>query len=104
MNTNQKRKTKFRQSAKWKKFKHFKFVQQDGKDAITKSKLRKYSALHHCDLNPEHYEDLSNPDHFVYLNHETHNLIHYIFPYYHKDKEVIDRLVFYLNIMEDLYD
>ncbi len=76
-------------------------VKQDGRDFITKAKLRKYSALHHCDLRAENYTDLSNEENFFYLNNGCHDVVHYLYTYYKKDptvldrlKEVLDRMVF----------
>ena len=102
MNQSQKAKTKFRSSKKWKEFRHKIYVKQGGKDYITQSKLRKYSALHHCDLNPTHYEDLSNEDNFYYLNNGMHDAIHYLFTYYKKDQTVLDRLKEVLDRMMEL--
>lgn len=102
MNQTQKQKTKFRSTKKWKGFKHVIFVKQGGKDFITKSKLRKYSALHHCDLNPDHYEDLSNEDNFFYLNNGCHDTVHYLYTYYKKDPSVLDRLKVVLDRMVEL--
>ena len=77
-------------------------VRQGGRDYITRSKLRKYSALHHCDM--EHYTDLSNEENFYYLNNGCHDTVHYLYTYYKKDptvldrlKEVLDRMVFLNN-------
>lgn len=47
MNETQKLKTKFRSSAKWKKFKHFMNVKQRGLCYITHKKLLKGANLHH---------------------------------------------------------
>lgn len=68
MNDNQKYKRNFRNSKIWRAWKHLISVNQKGLDFITHAKLRKYSALHHLDLNPEHYTDISNEDNFCYLN------------------------------------
>ena len=92
LNQNQKAKTKFRATKKWKDFRHKIYIKQGGKDYITQSKLRKYSALHHCDLDQNHYEDLSNEDNFYYLNNGCHDTVHYLFTYYKKDQTVLDRL------------
>lgn len=100
MNKSQKKKAKFRASKKWKLFAHQVSVNQKGLDEITKSKLRKYSAVHHKDLAAEHYEDLSNINNFAYLNHETHKVVHYLYTYYKKDKDVIKRLE---QMLEEMY-
>lgn len=102
MNDKQKSKAKFRSSKLWKSFKHIIGVKQKGLDFITHAKLRKYSALHHIDLNPTNYTDLSNENNFVYLNNESHKLLHYLYTYYKKDREVIDRLKDVLDLMIDV--
>lgn len=100
MNEAQKKKTKFRASKKWKLFAHQLSILQNGLDAITKTKLRKYSAVHHKDLRADNYEDLSDISHFAYLNHETHKVVHYLYTYYKKDKDVIERLE---QLLEEMY-
>lgn len=102
MNDNQKLKSKFRNSKTWKQFRHKINVKQNGKDYITGAKLRKYANLHHCDLNVEHYDDISNEEHFVYLNNGCHDAVHYLWTYYKKDETVIDRLVEILNRMKEI--
>lgn len=98
----QKRKTKFRQSAKWKKFRHFMNVKQKGLCFITHKKLLKCANLHHMDLNADNYEDLSNPDNFVFLNKSMHDTVHTLWRYYEKDETVLDRLKIVLDRMKEL--
>jgi hypothetical protein len=87
----QKDKTKFRRSAKWKKFKAY--VRKIKKvDCITLYPLRKGHNLHHLDLNEAHYEDVSDISHFEPLNRKTHETVHFLYPYYVKDNAIIDRL------------
>ena len=38
--------------------------------------------------------------HFAYLNHETHKVVHYLYTYYRKDKDVIKRLE---QMLEEMY-
>lgn len=102
MNENQKKKRSFRNSKAWKSFKHVISVKQGGLDFITKAKLRKYSALHHIDLNPANYTDLSNENNFIFLNNECHKLVHYLYTYYKKDRELIDRLKNVLDLMVEV--
>jgi len=101
MTENEKRKRKFRQSKKWKDFRHHLNVKQDGRCYITKSKLRKLSAVHHLDLNPENYADL-NEENFVFVLHSIHDVIHSLYPYYKKDRTVLDRLKEVLDKMVEL--
>lgn len=96
MNDIEKSKHEFRQSSIWKKFRKFKFS-ESSKDFVTHKKLKANYRLHHLDLNPEHYKDLSDPSHFENLNNETHKMVHYLYPLYRKDSEVLDRL-------KDLFD
>ena len=96
----QKDKTKFRQSIKWKKFKTY--IKKTRKlDCITLYPLRKGWNLHHLNLNEEHYTDLSNETHFEPLNRKTHETIHFLYNYYAKDKEIIDRL---RDLLERMYE
>lgn len=53
-------------------------------------------------LDPTKYEDLSNDDNFVYVNHNTHSWIHELYTYYIKDHEVLDRLKYILDKMEEI--
>lgn len=98
----QKKKTKFRQSAKWKKFRHFINVKQKGLDFITHKKLLKGANLHHMDLRAENYEDLSNPDNFIFLNKQMHSVVHDLYRYYEKDEGVLDRLKIVLDKMKEI--
>lgn len=102
MNDKQKKKTKFRQSAKWKKFRHYKNVEQNGKCFVTGKKLLKMANLHHLDMDDSHYEDLSNPEHFVYVNKSIHEVIHTLWRYYKNDPSVMDRLLEVLERMAEL--
>lgn len=78
---NQKDKTKFRASKKWRDFRD-KIRHEQKVDPVTGSKLTRCANLHHMDLNADHYEDLSDESHFVFLNRKTHDTIHY---FAHKD-------------------
>lgn len=87
----QKDKTKFRRSKKWTTFrKHMRKKQST--DPITNYPLRAGCNLHHLDLNPNNYQDLSNESHFVFLNKQTHETIHWLFNYYQNDKDVLNRV------------
>jgi DNA repair ATPase RecN len=97
----QKEKSKFRQSAKWKKFRNY-MKKKNKKDFITNYPLRKSWNLHHLDLNEEHYENLTNEENFMCLNKMTHETVHNLFRYYSKDKDVLKRLETVLNKMDKL--
>lgn len=47
------------------------------------------------------YTDISDKDDFVFLNKTTHDTVHFLFRYYIKDEQVIDRLREVLQDMKD---
>lgn len=102
MNEVQKKKASFRNSAKWKKFKHFKNVEQKGLCYISQKKILKGATLHHLDLDENHYSDISKPENFVYLNKSIHEVIHIIWRYYKNDPAVLDRIKEVLDRMLEL--
>lgn len=95
----EKQKRRVRQSKRWKELKHIKNIEQKGKDPITLGKLSTKSNCHHLDLRLENYSNLE-PDNFVLLNQKTHECVHFLYTYYRKDKNVIDRLV---EILEKMF-
>ena len=92
MNESQKKKRNFRSSKKWKLFRHKKNVEQKGLDPITKKKLCKGCNLHHRNLSEDDYENLDNEDDFVMLNKQTHDSLHWLYRYWKKDPEILDRI------------
>lgn len=77
MSPAERKKSKFRASQKWKKFrKDLKKKQQT--DPITGSKLTPRSVCHHLDLREENYEMVSE-ERQVMVNPLSHDLIHYVF-------------------------
>lgn len=96
----QKEKRDFRASKVWKEFRHKKNVEQHGLDPITLRKLYKGANLHHLDLDEKHYKDLSNESHFVMLNKQTHDAVHWLYKYYIKDENVLFRLKMLLDEMK----
>lgn len=100
--TNAKMKSEFRKTKEWKQFRIEKREAQNGKDPITGKRLSKGAPLHHMDLNPEHYTDISNSFNFVMLNSTTHEMLHRLYLIYRKDPEVIERLKDYLDQMVEL--
>lgn len=102
MNEAQKKKRAFRNSAKWKKFKHFKNVEQKGLCYITQKKILKGATLHHLDLDENNYSDISKPENFVYVNKSIHEVIHVIWRYYKNDPSVLDRIKEVLDRMVEL--
>ena len=97
----QKTKSKFRQSAKWKKFRiHMKKKYKT--DYVTGYPLRPGWNLHHMDLNKEHYEDITDEGHFRCLNKMMHEMVHNLYRYYVNDQNVINRLRQLLEVMRRL--
>lgn len=99
MNSTQKSKTKFRASKKWKDFRHYMNIQQKGIDPITGKKLFKGANLHHRHVTADidEYTDISNPDHYVMLNHQTHEFLHWLYRYWKNDPSIIDRIILELK-------
>lgn len=100
MNDSQRIKRNFRASKKWKKFKADKKKQCKGLDAITLKPLRKMWNLHHEDLSEENYTVLN--DNFLPCNNLTHKVIHWLWTYWQKDKDIIERLKKELEKMEKI--
>lgn len=94
-------KAQFRRSDKWRRFRES-LMERDKKDYITNSKLNAKANCHHLDMSSEHYEDLSDPDHFIMLNKRTHTMIHQLFCYYRKDPSILDRIKEILDKMVEL--
>lgn len=89
MNFNERKKA-FRKTKTWKDF--TKELKAERKvDALTLAKLRKGSLSHHLDLNPDNYEVLDKAN-FECLNMKSHDVIHFMYNYYKKDPEVLNRL------------
>lgn len=101
MNDLEKKKTSFRQSSKWQRFRKEKYV-ESSKDFITHKRLRNNYNLHHLNLNPTKYEDISNPSHFENLNSDMHSVVHKLYPFYKKDPQVLDRLEELLDRMVEI--
>lgn len=91
----------FRNTRQWKDFRKRKRA-EDKTDYLTKSRLTPGFNLHHMDLNPDHYKDLSNTDNFICLNRKSHDLIHFLYTYYAKDPTILLRLENVLKMMKDL--
>lgn len=90
MNEAQKRKRNFRARKLWKDFKARKKKECGGLDLITLHKLDRRWELHHEDLREENYEKLN--DNFLCCNNLTHKFIHWLYSYFIKDPQIIDRL------------
>ena len=99
-NKSQQMKKEFRASDVWKKFRLFMIEAQEGLDIITLKKLYRGANCHHCDLREENYTKTDDPSRFCMLNKKTHSMVHWLYPYYVKDPEVIDRLIVVLENMK----
>lgn len=96
------KKKKVRDTAEWRQHRLDIASEHNNLDAITNKKLLKGWNCHHLDMNEENYDDFSDHNHFVPLNKSTHELVHTLFRYYKKDKEVLDRLKEILDKMDEL--
>lgn len=87
-------KEEFRKSDEWLDFRRKIAESFANKDPITGKRLAKGFNVHHMRTNQdlEGYCDLSKEDEFVPLNRYTHKLLHYLFTYYKKDKDILDRV------------
>ena len=94
-------KEKFRKSREWKDFRSKMAAIFNHRDYITGRRLVKGFNVHHLktEQDGENYCDISDTRNFIPLNSYCHKLLHYLFPYYMKDKTVIDRLVEILDKM-----
>ena len=95
------KKEKFRKSREWKDFRAKMAILFNHRDYITGKKLVKGFNVHHLktEQDSEAYCDISHPEDFMPLNSYCHKLLHYLFPYYMKDKSIIERLVEVLDKM-----
>lgn len=75
---NQKEKTKFRASKKWKDFRDKKRKEQNNTDPVTGNRLGRMGNLHHLCLDETRYDDLSNEENFVFLGNFTHKVMHWL--------------------------
>ena len=97
---NQQEKSKFRETTVWKEFRK-RFV---GKvDPITLKKLPKRFNLHHLSLNPAEYQNLQM-DRFAPHGSKMHDVVHYLYGYYRKDKQMLKRLQKELDRMVEIND
>lgn len=66
-------------------------------------KLTKTADLHHMDLNPDNYCDLSNPEHFVFLSSSMHETVHTLYScIVHHGAVIVVRLLSVLQRMLDI--
>ena len=101
MNDKQKSKRKFRQSKEWKTFRNFMKKLSGNKDLITNKPLRKGYQVHHYNLDENKYTELLI-DNFLCCNNLTHKVIHWLWTYYQKDPQIIDRLKCAMEKMKEI--
>lgn len=99
---NQKWKTKFRASKKWKDFRD-RMREKQKVDPVTGAKLTRCANLHHKVLTDEEsvYTDISDEDNFVFVNQMTHKVIHFLFSK-SKPGEWRSRIARLVEILEDM--
>lgn len=95
---NQYKKAMVRKTPAWKQLRVDINDKYDGKDALTLKKLLLGWNVHHLDSNVDRYDDLTI-EKFRPLNKSSHELVHTIYRYYRKDKEVLNRL---RDILEEM--
>lgn len=101
MSKEQNLKSKFRSSKVWKEHRKKVYHKDGGKDYITGHKLLKGYNCHHLDLRSVNYKKLEDINHFISLNKQTHETVHFLYRYYEKDPTVLDRLKEVLDKMKE---
>jgi len=97
---NQQEKSKFRETSVWKEFRK-KFIGKE--DPVTLKKLTKKFNLHHLSLSPKEYQNLKM-NRFVPLGSQCHDVVHWLYGYYRKDRNIIKRLKSLLDRMIQIND
>lgn len=97
MNSTEKK--QFRMSQVWKRFRVKMKKQYAGLDSVTMEPLSRTWNLHHMNLDSSSYTDISEQLYFRPLNERTHETVHYLYKFYKKDPEVLDRLKHLLDDM-----
>ena len=92
---------KFRNSAKWKKFRNDIIEKFDHVDPITNKPLRKGCNIHHLDMDKDNYEVLIE-EHFLPLNKNTHEMIHWCYRYASTDDDFMNRLTYFVQKMLEI--
>ena len=94
-------KTKFRRSSKWTKFRRHMKAQQKV-DPITGSPLSTTCSIHHLDMRESNYEDISDETHFVALNAQSHETVHFIWQAHGGWRRAVLSLIRILKSMEKI--
>lgn len=95
----QKKKRNFRGSKAWKQKKNAERKRAGNVDEITLKPLRKGWQLHHECLDENQYQNLKKG--FICCNNLTHKMIHWLWTYWQKDKDIIERLKSEMLRMEE---
>lgn len=93
---------KFRASSAWKKFRKQMADKYNHTDPITNKNLRKGYNLHHLNLNKDEYTNITNEEHFLPLNKNTHDTLHFCYNYAKKDPEFMERLCHFVQKMIEI--
>ena len=101
MTEEQRAKRRYRQSKRWKTWRHDIHVKYHGIDPITKKKLLKGSECHHLCLDESKYQELDE-NMYIPLNKTTHKMVHWAYMYYSKDPDFINRLKYWLDRMVEI--
>lgn len=84
-------KAKFRKTSEWKDFREN--FRETHLDELSGKALKPSYVLHHSDLNPNNYTDLSNEDLFMGFNTSyEHRLVHYLYTRFLSDPHILLRL------------
>lgn len=97
----QSNKTRFRCTAKWKKFRKY-LKKKQHTDPVTGSPLSPTCSIHHLDMRESNYEDISDETHFVALNAQSHETVHFIWQAHGGWRRAILSLIRILKAMEKI--
>lgn len=75
--TAQQEKQKFRGSKAWQNWRKTIKKWYSNRDSLTDMPLRAGWAVHHMDLDENHYQTIDNPNHFRALNRKSHDTVHF---------------------------
>ena len=98
---NSEKKAKLRATKEWKAFRLKIAEKQNKKDFITGKPLRKGYNCHHLDMSAVNYDKLDE-ENFIALNKQTHEALHFLFRYYQKDPNILDKFREVLDKMVEL--
>lgn len=97
-----KRRQCFRGSVAWKALKGQVAHLQDNKCFVSGRPLTNRANLHHLDLDLDHYEQIDDISHFVYLSADIHDAVHTLFKCPVGWKKALDNLADVLQRMDEL--